>query len=74
MAQLTRQGIFLAVATFVCAFHALFIRFNGRYLMFMLEEGYQRLLLLCLLFLSRFSISMEENDGYLLQIMNSSDV
>jgi len=65
MAQLTRQGIFLAVATSVCAFHALFIRFNGRYLMFIFEEGYQRLLLLCLLFLSRFIIFVEENYGYL---------
>jgi len=74
MAQLTRQGVFLAVATFLCAFHALFIRFNCVYLMFIFEEGYQHLLLLCLLFSSRFSIFVEENDGYLLQIRKSSDV
>jgi len=64
MAQLTRQDTFQAVATFVCAFQALFIRFIGRYLMFTFEEGYLRLLLLCLLFLQRFNIYMEENDAF----------
>jgi len=62
MTQLTRQGIFLVVVTFVCALQALFIRFVDRYLMFTLEEGYLRLLLLCLLFLSPFNIYVEEND------------
>jgi hypothetical protein len=37
MVQLTRQGIFLAVATFVCAFQAIFIRLIGRYLTFIFD-------------------------------------
>jgi len=62
MAQLTRQGIFLAVTTFVCAFQTLFIRFIGRHLIFIFEESYLRLLLPCLLFSPRFNFYVEEND------------
>jgi hypothetical protein len=62
MAQLTRQDTFLAVVTFVCAFQALYIRLIGRYLVFTFEGVYLCLLLMCLLFLPRFNVYVEEND------------